>query len=136
VRVDVGSIEAFPEGTFRIVVVGGRELGILRWGSEVFAVRNVCPHLGGPVCAGTVAPELQAATGGSRLELDPSRPTLACAWHRWEFDIRSGRMLVDPSMRLKTYPATSDEEGRVVVDLPGRQGQQTRESAGSSPTSR
>jgi nitrite reductase/ring-hydroxylating ferredoxin subunit len=135
VQVEVGRLEDFEPGIFRIVTVAGRELGILRWGEELFAVRNVCPHLGGPVCAGTVAPELRAEAGGTSLQLDSSRPTLSCAWHRWEFDLRGGRMLVDPSMRLKTYQVSCDSEGRVMVELPARD-QQTSESAGSSPVSR
>ncbi|MGN6564337.1 MAG: Rieske (2Fe-2S) protein, partial [Thermomicrobiales bacterium] len=45
-----------------------------------------------------------------------------CPWHLWEFDITTGHCLVDPKMRVKTYPVTI-EEGMVVVyadpaDLP------------------
>jgi 3-phenylpropionate/trans-cinnamate dioxygenase ferredoxin subunit len=116
--VDVGAGDEFEDGALRIVVVDGRELGLLRWGEELFAVRNVCPHLGGPVCAGALAPHLHADTDGRSLELDLSRPVLACAWHRWEFDVRTGHLLLDPSIRLRTYPVRADAGGRVQVELP------------------
>jgi nitrite reductase/ring-hydroxylating ferredoxin subunit len=47
---------------------------------------------------------------------------IRCPWHLWEFEIATGRCLVDARMRVKTYPTTI-EDGWVVVyadeaDLP------------------
>ena len=47
---------------------------------------------------------------------------LRCPWHLWEFEIASGQCLVDPRMRVRTYPVTI-EQGQIVVyasaaDLP------------------
>jgi nitrite reductase (NADH) small subunit len=118
-HVDVGSIDDFEEGRFSIVVVDAKELGILRMGDEFFAVRNVCAHVGAPVCLGTVAPNLGTEEDGETLVLDRSRPTLICGWHRWEYDVRSGRQLIDRTNKLKTYPVTTSDK-RVLVEMPSR----------------
>jgi nitrite reductase/ring-hydroxylating ferredoxin subunit len=39
-----------------------------------------------------------------------------CAWHGWEFDIATGRALVDPHVRARTYPVTV-ADGNVVMTL-------------------
>ena len=39
---------------------------------------------------------------------------LRCAGHGWEFDIRTGRSLVDERIRAKTFPVEV-EGGRVYV---------------------
>jgi nitrite reductase (NADH) small subunit len=118
-HVDVGNIDDFEEGRFSIVVVDAKELGILRMGGEFFAVRNVCAHVGAPVCLGTVAPNLGTDEDGEKLVLDRTRPTLICGWHRWEYDIRTGRQLIDRTNKLKTYPVTTRDE-RVLVEMPTR----------------
>jgi nitrite reductase (NADH) small subunit len=118
-HVDVGSIDDFEEGRFSIVVVDAKELGILRTGDEFFAVRNVCAHVGAPVCLGTVAPDLRTEEDGETLTLDRSRPTLICGWHRWEYDVRTGRQLIDRTNKLKTYPVTTSDK-RVLVEMPSR----------------
>ena len=118
-HVDVGNIDDFEEGRFSIVVVDAKELGILRMGGEFFAVRNVCAHVGAPVCLGTVAPNLGTDEDGEKLVLDRTRPTLICGWHRWEYDIRTGRQLIDRTNKLKTYLVITRDE-RVLVEMPTR----------------
>jgi nitrite reductase/ring-hydroxylating ferredoxin subunit len=45
---------------------------------------------------------------------------LRCAWHGWEFDIATGRALVDPRLRARTYPVTVEGE-EIVVTIPSRE---------------
>ena len=116
--VAVGSIDDLVDGQMSIVVAGGKEVGLLRWNDKVFAVLNVCPHRGAPVCAGIVSPATVSQHTGS-LELNRERPILACSWHRWEFDVRTGQALYDKA-HLRTYPVSVDADGQVVVDLRGR----------------
>ncbi|MBZ9870285.1 hypothetical protein LB542_05350 [Mesorhizobium sp. BR1-1-9] len=33
---------------------------------------------------------------------------IRCAWHGWEFDIRSGKCLVDEKLRARTFPVHVD----------------------------
>jgi len=96
---------------------------------EYHALRNICPHKSGPLCTGRVTGRAMAALPPSGRPLDDAEYDLAqegeiirCPWHLWEFEIATGRCLVDPAMRVKTYP-TRVEDGWVVVyadeaDLP------------------
>jgi nitrite reductase/ring-hydroxylating ferredoxin subunit len=85
------------------------------WGDRVFAVHNLCTHQGGPVCHGVLSGRLVAARPGE-LTLDESAPTLACPWHGWEFDLATGRALLDDKLRIRTFAARI-VDGRVLVDL-------------------
>jgi nitrite reductase (NADH) small subunit len=116
--VDIGSVTDFQPNSVALVNVGKLELGIVRWGEdEFFAVHNRCPHMAGPLCVGAVGPRLSCPTGDpERLEIDHENPVLACPWHRWEFDVRTGRALWDPGYRMKTYE-TRVADGRVLVEL-------------------
>jgi nitrite reductase/ring-hydroxylating ferredoxin subunit len=115
VSVDVGPVSDFPAKRMRIVDIGARQIGIVRWDDRVFAVSNLCSHQGGPLCQGVLSARLTAAQPGD-LMLDESTPTLACPWHGWEFDLCSGRALLDPKLRIRTFSARI-ADGRVLVDL-------------------
>jgi 3-phenylpropionate/trans-cinnamate dioxygenase ferredoxin subunit len=113
---DVGAIEEFQQHSVRIVDVAGREIGIVRWDDELFAVHNRCPHMAGPLCMGSLGPKLVCQGLPGDVDLDDRVPVIACAWHRWEFDARTGESLWDPGYRAKTFPVTL-KAGRVLVDL-------------------
>ena len=90
--IDVGAVGDFPDRSVTLVRAGSREIGIVRWDDEVYAVSNICAHQRGPLCRGTLGARLTAAAPGE-LELDEETPVLACPWHGWEFDVRTGRAL-------------------------------------------
>ena len=104
-----------PPGARKLVTVAGRSIGIFNVNGVFCAMRNACIHNQGPVCLGHV--------GGTYLPSEPDeyRPglegqVLRCPWHGWEFDIKTGSNLIDPSLRLRTYSITITD-GDVVVDL-------------------
>jgi len=113
--VDVGPVGDFLMKHMRIIDVGARQIGVVRWGDRIFAVNNLCAHQGGPVCRGVLSGRLAASRPGE-LTLDDSAPTLACPWHGWEFDLLTGRALLDPKLRVRTFAARI-VDGRVLVDL-------------------
>jgi len=113
--VDVGEVGEFPSQRMRIVTIGTRQIGIVLWGDHVYAVNNLCAHQGGPLCEGVLSGRLTAPRPGE-LTVDEGRPTLACPWHGWEFDLSTGRALLDPNLRLRMFNARI-ADGRVLVDL-------------------
>jgi nitrite reductase/ring-hydroxylating ferredoxin subunit len=116
--VDVAAYDDLIEAKPKIVTVAGREIGVVRWREEVFALRNICPHQLGPVCAGYAMPLLVGEADGT-IEVDDDTLVVVCPWHNWEFDARTGRAAwADAPYRLKTYPVQV-VDGRVLVD-PGR----------------
>ena len=85
---------------------GGRGgIGVFNVGGTFHALRNRCPHKGGPLCEGRLRPHV-VADAVYRVEQQRAGEILKCAWHNWEFDLKSGRALYDPAMRVKTYRVT------------------------------
>ncbi len=127
-RVVVGPAAEFPPGTRRIIVPfrGRAGIGLFNVNGTYCALRNLCPHKAGPLCTGRVSGRVvaDAPPSGENTNLDLIRDgeIIRCPWHLWEFDLLTGRCLVDPKVRVKTYPV-SIEDGEIVVyadpaDLP------------------
>ena len=112
---DIGAAAEFADRTIRTVGVNGCEIGIVRWNGALYAVNNLCTHQSGPVCSGILSGRLTATSPGG-MDLDNTTPILACPWHGWEFDLRTGRALHDAQHRLRLFPVHV-ENGRVLVDV-------------------
>jgi 3-phenylpropionate/trans-cinnamate dioxygenase ferredoxin subunit len=99
----VAAADEIPPGGRKIVEVGGRSIGVFNLGGEYFALRNRCPHQGGPLCEGRVWGAIEADRPGE-LRYSRGGEILACIWHGWEFDIRTGQSWCDPAkLRVRRY---------------------------------
>jgi nitrite reductase (NADH) small subunit len=115
-----GRIDDFADRTSRVVEIRGRAVGVVRVGDTFYALLNICPHQGGPVCTGGVFPRTRAEVlpnGRLREWYDHDAPVIACPWHGWEFDVATGQCLADPTRRVAAYEATV-VNGDVIVLLP------------------
>jgi nitrite reductase/ring-hydroxylating ferredoxin subunit len=115
-RLTVCAASEIPEGGRRIVTDGALSIGVFNVAGKLYALRNVCPHYGAPLCQGTI----HATHRPSDVhEFDPALHgrVLRCPWHGWEFDIITGKGLFDESTKVATYPVEIDEKGDVVVIL-------------------
>lgn len=111
----VGRVDEFPESGRMIVDIGGREVGIFRIKNRFYAVLNRCPHLGGPLVKGQLVNAV-TSTGPGNLTLDTTKDLIACPWHNWEFDIKTGQSFWNPK-HLKARPfAVGVEAGTEVAD--------------------
>ena len=115
--VDVGAVSDFVDQSVQIVDVGQRQIGIIRWRDKFYAIGNVCSHQGAPLCHGVLSAYVTAAEPGNMV-LDDSVPVLACPWHGWEFDVRTGQAILDPKRRARTYEVRV-AENRVLVETGG-----------------
>lgn len=115
-RIDVCSVEELPEGDRILVEHDGREIAVFNVEGEYVAAANYCVHAGGPVCEGKVTGTVTADPDEWEYGWEREGEILACPWHGWEFDLRTGEHLSDDAYRLVTYE-TSVEDGRVVVSL-------------------
>lgn len=127
----VAHIDEIPLDRGLVVEADGRSVGLFRLGDEVYAYLNVCPHQGGPVGSGGLFPAIRGEVREQRLHEyhDPETTVIACPWHGWEFDARTGACLADASRRLRPFHATV-REGEVIVALPDKP-QQTTDPEGS-----
>jgi nitrite reductase/ring-hydroxylating ferredoxin subunit len=105
----VARADEIEPGQRKLVTVGGRSIGVFNVAGDYFALRNRCPHQGGPLCEGRLFAPLQAAAPG-RYERGAEGEIIRCPWHGWEFDVRTGRSWFDPARtRVASYPATVRE---------------------------
>jgi nitrite reductase (NADH) small subunit len=113
----VGAIDDFPLDQFRVFRLDDRPVGVVRTRQGFFAVRNRCPHQGADICSGKVSGTMVPS---KPFEYDYSEETLvlACPWHRWEFELATGRAFgrITTNKKLATYDV--DVEGdQVYVTL-------------------
>lgn len=120
-RVVVGQADEIPPGMKKLVVPfrGRAGIGVFNVNGTFYALRNLCPHKLGPLCTGQVSGRMNAVRppgGGEHvLTYEQDGEIIRCPWHLWEFEIATGRCLVDKRVHAKTYPVTV-ERGQLVVE--------------------
>lgn len=135
----VGAIE--PGGTLIVHPEGFRNgIGVFNVEGEFFALRNVCPHMGAPLCQGVVTGTAEARVrdnGAPEIGWIRDGEIIACPWHHWEFEIRTGRTIFPSGRRVRRYPVSIEtpeiearlrrgaqtvpvqvEEATIVLELP------------------
>lgn len=116
-NVVVASVEEVPPGSRKIVDVEGRSIGIFNVDGHYFAVRNACPHAGGPLCQGVTSGIVTSTEPGS-YEYRRRGEFLRCPWHQWEFDLRTGQSWFDPAKaRVRRYDVEI-KDGRELLATP------------------
>jgi nitrite reductase/ring-hydroxylating ferredoxin subunit len=102
-RYVVATAAEVPIGARVIVEVAGRSIGVFNVGGEYLAVRNRCPHQGGPLCEGVQVGALHSEGPGHYAYERPNE-IIRCPWHAWEFDLRTGASWFDPKRtRVRAY---------------------------------
>jgi nitrite reductase/ring-hydroxylating ferredoxin subunit len=113
---EAAAIDEIEIGKCKIVKIEGRSIGIYFNGENYHAIRNICPHQQAQLCKGTFT--------GTTLTSKPHEyiygmegGVLACPWHGWEFDVKTGQSLVDPNRyKVKVYDV-SVEDNRIFVHM-------------------
>jgi nitrite reductase (NADH) small subunit/3-phenylpropionate/trans-cinnamate dioxygenase ferredoxin subunit len=72
----VARLDELADGQATLVEIDGLKLALARVGDAVYACGDTCSHQGGPLSGGKLY--------GTRL---------ACPWHGWSFDVKSGACL-------------------------------------------
>ncbi len=119
-RVVIAKVWEIPPGERKIVVPfrGRAGIGVFNVAGRLYALRNICPHKRGPLCTGErtgrIAADAPPSNRDAELTVDGDGEVLRCPWHQWPFEIATGRCLVDPNLRVKTYPVRIDGNDIVV----------------------
>ena len=120
-RVIVCPADELPPGARRLVVPfrGRAGIGVFNVNGSFYALRNLCPHKLGPLCTGSVTgrmvADLPPSAGAEVVALTQDGEIIRCPWHLWEFEIPTGRCLVDSRVHAKMYPVTI-VQGRLIVE--------------------
>ena len=117
----VGPVSEFPDGSHRVVDVGGRQIGVFNIRGSFHALPNICPHQTGPVCEAKQVVGTLVAT--EKTDWDPEwvkdGEVLICPWHGLEYHIPTGQCLAFPNIKLRRYDV-SVEDDQVVIRLSSR----------------
>ena len=98
--VEVGTIENIPSLGARVVKIGPVNIGVFRTADdEIFALRDECPHKGGPLSQGIVH--------GRKV---------TCPLHSWNIQLDSGEAVAPDEGCVARFPVKV-EKNRVFVQL-------------------
>ena len=110
----VAMLNEIPPGERKIVEIASRSIGVFNVGGEFFALRNRCPHQGGPLCQGRLSGLFQSPAPGQYEYTRPGE-MLRCPWHGWEFEVKTGQSWFDPArLHVRRYPVSVEK-----VETPG-----------------
>ena len=98
--VKAGSLAKLKPGSVMEAEVAGNTYAICNVGGELHAYDGVCPHAGGPLGQGAVNENI-----------------LACPWHGWEYDCRTGVNEYDDSVKLAKF-AVKAQGDDILIDIP------------------
>ena len=85
--VEVARKSEIPEAGAILVEVEGKRLALINLSGEIYVIDDECPHEGGPLSEGTIS--------GEEIE---------CPWHSSHFNIKTGRVTMDPATNdVATY---------------------------------
>jgi nitrite reductase (NADH) small subunit len=113
-HVAVCRVDELPEAVPTVVRAGERELALIRWRDDVYALRNLCPHMSASFERGPVSGRITGRVGG--VEISDDDPVIMCPWHQYEFSLGTGRCVTDAKLRVRSYKVIV-RDGTVLVDL-------------------
>ena len=91
--VKAADIDEVKSGSMKLVETDGREIVLCNVDGTYYAVDNICPHLGAPLCEG---------------DLDGT--DLWCPFHGASFDVTSGEVLSPPAYEnLTCFPVRTTD---------------------------
>jgi nitrite reductase/ring-hydroxylating ferredoxin subunit len=110
----VATVDEIPPGTRKLVHIAQRSVGIFNVKGNYYAIRNQCPHAGGPMCEGVTSGLVRSDSPGS-YDYIMRGEIIRCPWHGWEFEIATGQSWFDPAKtKVKAYPTAVES----AADLP------------------
>lgn len=96
----VAKLSDLKPGECLAVEAGGLVIALFNVNGAIYALDNTCPHAGGPLGEGALEGHL-----------------VACPWHGWRYDVRTGVRPENPDFKVACYPVNV-EDNRISVVLP------------------
>lgn len=84
--VRVAAAGEVPPLSGKLVEVAGQQIALFNLGDVFYAINDLCPHRGAPLSEGYLEGE-----------------TVLCAWHCFDFSLRTGASETVPGLRVATY---------------------------------
>lgn len=94
----VGTLSEIRPGAGMSVQIGRDVIAVFNFGGEIFALNDLCPHRGAPLCEGF---------------LDAGK--VFCPWHCFDFNLRTGECTMVSSMSVAAYPVKIDGDDIYIL---------------------
>ena len=95
--VHAAKLSRLEEGRGHIVSDEGIKVALFLCGSEVYAIKNQCPHMGGDLGEGLLTGDV-----------------IRCPWHGWKFSIKTGKMPETEVVAVRTYEVKIDGDDVLI----------------------
>ncbi|KAH3888089.1 hypothetical protein DPMN_012114 [Dreissena polymorpha] len=98
------------QSTGTMVTSNSVDIALFRYKSSVFAIKEECPHAGGPLHLGEIE------------DLGEGLLCVRCPWHGWKVDLLSGKVLEPTTHQTEstvTYPVKVDSDGKLFIGFEG-----------------
>jgi nitrite reductase/ring-hydroxylating ferredoxin subunit len=102
----VAKASDLKDGDRRIVVSGQHEVGVFFKDGAYYAYSNYCVHAGGPACEGILVNQVEDIIRDDRTyegQRFTDQVHLACPWHGYEYDLKTGECIGDRKLKLRKY---------------------------------
>jgi nitrite reductase/ring-hydroxylating ferredoxin subunit len=80
-----GTADVKP-GSGIVAEINGRAIAVFNVGDTFYAIDNTCTHRGGPLGEGDVEADI-----------------VSCPWHGWQFNVKTGACVSNPSAKVVVY---------------------------------
>ena len=101
--VRVCSIDELGIGQMRKFTVAGKPVLLVRSGDGRYhALRSICSHQGVDLSRGSVTGRI-TSSGVGEYRYTADFEIVRCGRHGYQFDVTTGRCLLDPKARVKIY---------------------------------
>ncbi|XP_067655491.1 Rieske domain-containing protein-like [Haliotis asinina] len=91
--------------TGSVVECNEEKIALFRYHRQVYAIRERCPHAGGPLHLG----DIEDLPGGGLC--------VRCPWHSWRFDLDTGQVKMPKGRKVtaKVFPVKVKPDGSLLI---------------------
>lgn len=97
--VKVATVSELAPGQCTTVHAGGKSIALYNVNDTVYATDDTCLHKGGPLGEGSL-----------------EGTTITCPWHFWQYDVTTGKNILNPSVGVDTYDVKVEGDD-ILVEL-------------------
>ena len=97
--VKVARVEDLDPGKGTVVVVKGTRIALFNCDGIFYAIKGVCPHMGGELGEGLLSGDI-----------------VTCPWHGWRFNVKTGKNPEADVVGVRTFEVRV-EGGEVLVGV-------------------
>jgi nitrite reductase (NADH) small subunit len=91
--VSVAKVNDIPPGHGKTVQVAGKNIALFNVDGTFYAIDDTCLHRGGPLGEGELTGHL-----------------VACPWHGWKYDVRTGISITNSAAQVHCYETKIEGE--------------------------